>query len=110
MLDPSTLRHRLEFQRLSTYLDTAGDTIEAWSTAFKVWGAVDPLSAREFIASQSVQSAASVRVTIRYRPDVTPDMRILHRGHVLNIEGDLPDKVSGLEYLTLPCSRGVNQG
>ena len=54
MLDAGTLRHRLEFQSLSTYLDTHGDTVEDWATQFTVWGAVEPLSAREFIAAQAV--------------------------------------------------------
>ena len=37
-------------------------------------------------------------------------MRILHRGQVYNIAGLLPDRVSGLEYITIPVSAGVNDG
>lgn len=37
-------------------------------------------------------------------------MRITHRGKVYNIAGVLPDNMSGLEYITLPVSEGVNDG
>ncbi|KPB96501.1 Head-tail adaptor protein [Pseudomonas syringae pv. maculicola] len=37
-------------------------------------------------------------------------MRALHRGRIYNIHGALPDAKSGLEYLTLPVSEGLNNG
>jgi hypothetical protein len=37
-------------------------------------------------------------------------MRILHRSQVYNIAGLLPDKVSGLEYITILVSGGANEG
>lgn len=110
MLDAGILRHRLEFQTLSVVLDTHGDQVEVWTTAFTVWGAVEPLSAREFIASQAAQSEVTARVVIRYRTGVLPTMRIPFRGKFYNIAGTLPDKDSGLEYLTIPVSEGVNEG
>lgn len=109
-LDAGLLRHRLVFQSLLRYIDTDGDTVEGWVTAFECWGAVEPLSAREFVSSQAVQSEVVARVTIRYREGVTATMRIVHRGQVFNIAGTLADKDSGLEYLTLPVSAGVNAG
>lgn len=104
------LRHRLQFQSLLRYLDTAGDTVEQWVTDFECWGSVEPLSVREFVASQAVQSVVTARVVIRYRTGVVPTQRILFRSKVYNIAGALPDKVSGLEYLTIPISEGVNAG
>ena len=109
-LDAGTLRHRLQFQSLLRYIDTAGDTVEAWVTDFEVWGSVEPLSVREFLASQAVQSQVTARVVVRYRPGIVPTQRIVFRGKVYNIAGALPDKDSGLEYLTIPVSEGVNPG
>jgi hypothetical protein len=37
-------------------------------------------------------------------------MRILHNGKIYNPAGFLQDMVSGLSYLTIPCSEGVNAG
>jgi head-tail adaptor len=50
-------------------------------------------------------------MVIRYRAGVLPTMRILHRGDVYNIQGQpMPDPVSGLEYLTILVSKGVDDG
>ena len=49
-------------------------------------------------------------MVIRYRTGILPTMRILFRGKAYNIAGALPDKDSGLEYLTIPVSEGVNAG
>jgi head-tail adaptor len=54
-----------------------------------------------------VQSQVSARITIRQRSGITAAMRVVHGSKVYQIEGVLPDKESGLEYLTLPCSEGV---
>ena len=47
---------------------------------------------------------------IRYRSEIGPSWRIVHRETIYNIAGVLPDKDSGLEYLTIPVSAGVNDG
>lgn len=106
-LDAGKLRHRVTLQRLLRYIDTAGDTAEDWTTFATVWAAIEPLSAREFVGSQAMQSQVALRVTIRYLDGVVATMRLLHGAKVYVIEGVLPDKESGLEYLTLPCSQGV---
>lgn len=105
------LRHKVALQRrVRTQDPVTGEITHEWQTVANVWASVEPLSAREFISAQAVQSKVSARIVIRYRPDVDAAMRIMHRGKMYNIEGVLPDPVSGLEYLTLPCSEGVNDG
>lgn len=74
-----------------------------------IWASVEPLSAREFIASQATQAQITTRILIRYRAGVEPKMRVLHRDKVYSIEGVLADKDSGLEYLTLACSSADNE-
>ena len=106
------LRHRITFQALGQTQDpVTGEMVDGWSTVWdKVPASVEPLSAREFIAAQATQSEITTRIVIRRRDGVLPTMRILHRGTVYNIEGILPDAVSGLKYLTIPCSGGVSDG
>jgi SPP1 family predicted phage head-tail adaptor len=115
------LRHRVLIEELVAQTDTADDVIQdeatgvvdrEWTAVAEVWAAIEPLSAREFIAAQSVQSKVTTRITIRYRA-ISPTMRLVHmrrgvRSTVFNIEGVLPDKESGMDYLTLPCSAGVS--
>lgn len=81
-----------------------------WSDFAKTWASIEPLSTREFIAAASNQSKVSARIVIRYRPGVVTSMRILHRSKIYELEGVLSDTASGLDYLTLPCSEGVNDG
>lgn len=101
------LLHRIQIQEQQRVPDGGGGYGIEWVTLRTVWAHVEPLSAREFVASQAVQSEVTARITIRYRDDITPDMRILHRGKIYHIRGVLADHRSGLEYLTLPCSEGV---
>jgi SPP1 family predicted phage head-tail adaptor len=80
--------------------------------ATNVAAAIEPLSVREFIASQQMQSQITARITIRHRQGLTAQMRILHpsTGKIYNPAGWLADPDSGLEYVTAPCSEGVNDG
>jgi SPP1 family predicted phage head-tail adaptor len=69
--------------------------------------AIEPLSAREFIASGATQAAVTHRITIRWRADVTAKMRCVDEdGTIYAIEQVLPDKKTGREYLTLVCTQG----
>ena len=104
------LRHRISLQRNQVEQNPeTGRPSYQWIEVTKLWAEVEPLSAREFVAASAVQSAVSARVTIRSR-DINSAMRFVYRGKIYNIEGVLPDKDSGLEYITLPCSEGVNEG
>jgi len=110
-LSAGRLRHRVRIERPSYEQDpVTGEMVKSWElVAEKVPAAIEPLSAREFIAAQAVQSQVTTRIVIRRR-EIDATMRIVHRGQVYNIHGVLADPESGLEYLTLPCSEGVNDG
>lgn len=107
------LRHRVDL--LSPGGGQDPDTGELLGDEFvmlaeNVAAEVVPVSVREFVASQAVQSQVTTRVTIRYRDDVTARHRVRHRGKIYEIVGPpLPDPDSGLEYLTLACSEVVPQ-
>lgn len=103
------LRHRVELQEFIEVINSFGEREKYWAHVADVWAEVAPLSAKEFIAAQQGQSEISARITIRHRPDVKPEMRIVFRGQIFGIEGVLSDPVSGLEYMTLPCSQGVSE-
>jgi SPP1 family predicted phage head-tail adaptor len=117
-LSAGRLRHRVRIEALTALLDSNGDVVqdqetgevsEVWTLLGECWASIEPLSAREFIQSQAIQSKVSARIIIR-RQDYIPTagMRVVHGVRIYNIEGVLEDKDSGLEYMTLPVSRGVN--
>lgn len=102
------LRHWVTVQSPFYIQDpVTGDQVPAWIDFLTVWAAIEPLSAREFIASQAVQSKVTARITMRKRDDINATCRIVHNGKFYNIEGVLADPDSGLEYMTLPVSEGV---
>ncbi|MDT4809462.1 putative phage head-tail adaptor [compost metagenome] len=106
------LRHRVDIQdKVSTQDPQTGEMVDSWATVWpSVPAEIAPLSVKEFIAAQAIQSDLSARITIRYRAGLLPTMRILHNGRIYNQAGWLADPVRGNEYLTAPCSEGVNEG
>lgn len=109
-MEAGRLRHRVTLQSYTATRDPdTGDVIRDWEDVATVWAAIEPLSTREFIASAATQSKVTTRIIIRQRA-VDHTMRAVHNGRIYNIEGVLADPNSGLEYVTLACSEGVNDG
>ena len=107
------LRHRIRIDALTIDHDSDDGAIaETWADAFgqMLSAEIMPLSGRELIAAQAVQSKVQARIRIRHRPGVVAAMRAVHRGTVYNIEAVVPDAGSGVDYMTLMCSYGVNDG
>lgn len=107
MIDAGRLRHRVTIQYPADARDSFGAPEIDWETFAVVWAAIEPLSAREFVSAQAEQSKVVGRITIRKLAGIDADMRIEHNGEIYNIEGILTDKDSGLEYITIPVSKGV---
>jgi len=105
------LRHTVEIQKpVRTQDQNTGEVTTTWSRVAVVAAHVEPFSVRDFMQSQADQSELSARIKVRYRTGITADMRILFRGQVYNIAGVQPDNRSGLDYLTIPVTQGVNDG
>lgn len=107
------LRRRCTIERPANVQDPdTGAMVSGWEEVGKAWMAIEPLSARAFIAAQAAQSEVTGQLVMRYRPGLQVDssMRVRHGGKIYNIEGVLPDNRSGREYITMPYSEGVNDG
>jgi SPP1 family predicted phage head-tail adaptor len=109
-LNSGKLRHRIVILESDQEQDSdTGDIELTWTTIATVWCAWEPYSTKEFLAAASIQNQTSVRAVIRYRSDVTAGMRVQFRSKTYEIVGPpLPDKDSGLEYLTLMLAEVVN--
>ena len=98
------LRHRVSIRALQAAKDpTNGQVTKTWSEFATVFAAVEPMSAKQFDGAEQNSSKVMTVVTIRWRAGILPSMRIHHGNRILEIQGVLPDKKSGREYLTLPC-------
>lgn len=103
------MRHRITIQQRSgSTQNSFGSPQTTWVTFATVWAEVGPLSGRELIAAQSVQSEISQQVTLRYRAGITTAMRVLFGPRVFNINSVL-DENEAHEKITLLCTEGQNE-
>lgn len=103
------LNKRVTLQSPATVQDEDGAATTAWTAVDTVWAGISPLSVNGFIAADQRQSKVTTSIVLRYRSDLQADWRIVHGSTIYQIVGKLPDKDSGIEYITLACSEGVNQ-
>lgn len=104
--------HRITIQRIVATRDTTtGEQINTWTDyAPNSPAHVLPISGRELIASNTEHSEIRARIEMRYRNDLDHTMRILFRGMIYNIHAILPDNDTGLRWITLMCTEGLNDG
>lgn len=103
------LDQRVTLQNVVTSRSATGAEVQTWQDVATVYAAVRPIRGREFFAAGETQSAVDVRVLIRYRDDVTREMRVVHRGKPLDIVSVI-DQDSRRESLELMCVSGVRNG
>ncbi|MFU8927557.1 phage head closure protein [Acinetobacter puyangensis] len=104
------LRHRITVQVYqSGGRDDDGFPIPAqWIDYKKLWSKITPLSAKDLITAQANQSEVTARMKIRYRTDITTEMRVIWKGRVFAIQSQaLDDNLTGNQYCTFLLSGGV---
>ena len=110
-LRPGQLRHLIVVEeRITVQNEETGAVTTEWVEYGQAWAKIEPLSAREFMSAQALQSQISTRITMRRMDGLKASMRIVHGDQVYDIKGILADPVSGREYVTLPCATGGNLG
>lgn len=105
-MDAGSLDQRVTLQSLSTTTDAGGGRVETWSAVAVLWAKVTPMSGRERLQADQLESPANYRVTIRRRTDITTKHRFLWQGLPLNIRFDGRNNVRDM-YATLDCEAGV---
>lgn len=82
-----------------------------WAEFAKVWGKLEPLSTKDQLQAQAINSTMTARCRIRYSSkaiQIDSAMRVLFRGKYWKIDGDpISDNQSGLEWLTLNLAEGL---
>lgn len=107
------LRIPVAIDRNCASRDDSGSVVPKWVPFIaECWASIEPLSAREFIAAQSLHTEVSCRITVRWQPGITGAMRVrrLDDGRVYAIVAPLEDNHSGREWITLPCGEGLSDG
>jgi SPP1 family predicted phage head-tail adaptor len=83
--DPGRLVHRLVLEQPVRDPDGAGGATVTFAPLATVWASLEPISAAEDGASGRLATRITHRVTIRWRADVTGNLRLRHRGRTLRI-------------------------
>jgi SPP1 family predicted phage head-tail adaptor len=101
------LRHRVTIQSSTPVQDDHGEPIDAWAniaTNPNIWADVQSAPAGEKFLSgaQQVQATVSHKVKIRYRTDVTVQMRLVEGSRYLYIE-NVVDPTGRTAELILMC-------
>lgn len=75
-MNPGELRHIVTFQKLSDVQNGYGENTDSWVDITTDRAGIYPISGKEFFAAETVNSEVTHKIKMRYRPGITPDMRI----------------------------------
>ena len=104
------LNKRVTIQEKSVTRAANGEEIITWTTHKELWAEVAPIRGREFFAADQMQGAADYRVTLRYTPSITRDMRVLFGSTVLDIVAEPINANSANRTTELMCVSGIRDG
>jgi SPP1 family predicted phage head-tail adaptor len=88
------LRHRIIIESPTRLADGGGGSTTEWHAVAEVWAAIWSRSVEERMSADRVSGRASHDIWIRYRGDVTPDMRMRCGARVFDVLGaiDVEDR------------------
>ncbi len=75
-MNAGKLRHQVTIKKPIETQNSYGEPEVRWQDIATVWAQVEPLRGREYFASKQMVAEVEVRITIRYRSDVTAKMKI----------------------------------
>lgn len=104
MTDVGDLRHRLTLEKLSRAADGGGGYTETWVTVATIWGQLIPKTGRETLLAEKPTSRVIYDIIIRYRDDMTVEMRFSDGAQLFYIESFF-DEDGRQAYLTCKCER-----
>jgi SPP1 family predicted phage head-tail adaptor len=103
------LLHQVVIERKTETQSSTGAPIETWSTFATVWANMMPLSGKEFLRAEQLQSSIQATCVIRWLDGVVPTMRVVFKGLKYNISAILADPRFA-RHLTLMLEQGLSQG
>ena len=96
------LRHRVTLEAPIDAPDGAGGFSRSFAPVADLWASMAPGGAREDFVEQRAEQATNYLVAIRWRDDVTKDMRFVHRGRKLRIQS-VVDPNARRRFLICQC-------
>ncbi len=113
-LRAGSLNRRGLIQDQATTQGIYGEQSLAWVDVAAVWMSIEPLSGRELVMAQQINSEVTHLITIRYNPifadpKTMAKRRIVYKGRIFNIHGSM-NAEEGNNYIEILASEGLNNG
>jgi SPP1 family predicted phage head-tail adaptor len=102
------LTERVSIERKSSTRAANGEEVVTWTVLDTVSASVKQLRGKEFFAAAQMQGSVDHQVQIRYRTDITRDMRLMWGAQPLDIVGIA--ELGHREGLEIMCIAGVRNG
>jgi SPP1 family predicted phage head-tail adaptor len=117
-MNAGKLNRRITLQQRSPAQDASGQQATTWTDLFTVWAGIEPLTARELLAGQAVNTEVSHKVTVRYRTELAlPVPAAALRASYASAAGTRIFGIVGVlniderrAQIDLLASEGLNQG
>ncbi len=88
------LNSRVTFQSNTPTANDMNEYVDTWADYVTVWGADRPLSGKRYFDAKQANVDVTGEVEIRYRDDITADMRMVINSRTLNITTIIPSTTS----------------
>lgn len=82
--------------------DEAGQPVDEWVELAGMWANIKNRTGAETIRADQESSVVRTSIRVRYREDITADMRVVHRERVYEIKAVLPAE-DDLDRVDLVC-------
>lgn len=106
----SQLRHRITLEQPVMTAADGGQFEVEWESIGQAWAMIDPIPNRsvgsESLFSEQQVTSASHEITLRFRDDITTQMRVLFEGRHFNIR-NLRNPRERKEFLVLLVEENV---
>ena len=79
------MRSRITLEQRVLTPDTGGGGTTGWQTLATVWAEIIPLAQRESLEAEQTRARTAYDITIRYRTDITSDLRVFFQNRALAI-------------------------
>lgn len=110
MIAAGKLDQRVTFQQKGVTKNAIGEEVVSWVDLATVWAEVRPVRGGEFYAANQMQQTLDLRVFIRNRAGIVPELRLRWKATNYDITGVIPGtgKYEGLIEVT--AVNGVRNG
>jgi len=106
-MNPGRLRHKIDIEQEATTPNSYGEPTQSWSAFLSsISASIDPVSGREYFASDMTNAEVTHKIRVRYRTGIFPKMRVKFGTRYFDIVSVLNFEERNKELL-LMCKEAV---